>query len=118
MRRRGASKQRRTPERVASRERPDPPAERGCHRCGFDKKCRDLVVSGSCERWMQVQGINPNTGEPVNDYRCIDDWGPVLLIENSQQQRQTAAAIESFRNEMVLLNQPRPHGSRPAIAKR
>ena len=26
---------------------------------------------------------------------------PTLLIENSQQQRQTGAAIESFRNETV-----------------
>jgi hypothetical protein len=26
---------------------------------------------------------------------------PMLLIENSQQQRGTAAAVESFRNEMV-----------------
>jgi hypothetical protein len=30
---------------------------------------------------------------------------PVLLIENSQQQRQTGAAVESFRNEMVKANE-------------
>jgi hypothetical protein len=29
---------------------------------------------------------------------------PVLMIENSQQQRQTGAAVESFRNEMVKAN--------------
>ena len=29
----------------------------------------------------------------------------VLLIENSQQQRQTGAAVESFRNEMVKSNE-------------
>jgi hypothetical protein len=28
----------------------------------------------------------------------------MLLIENSQQQRQTGAAVESFRNEMVDAN--------------
>jgi hypothetical protein len=28
-------------------------------------------------------------------------WLPVLLIENSQQQRSTGAAVESFRNEVV-----------------
>ncbi len=28
-------------------------------------------------------------------------WLPVLMIENSQQQRQTGAAVESFRNEVV-----------------
>jgi len=30
---------------------------------------------------------------------------PVLMIENSQQQRQTGAAVESFRNEMVRANE-------------
>jgi len=31
-------------------------------------------------------------------------WLPVLLIENAQQSRQTGAAVESFRNEMVESN--------------
>ena len=31
-------------------------------------------------------------------------WLPVLLVENSQQQRSTGAAVESFRNEMVKAN--------------
>lgn len=30
---------------------------------------------------------------------------PMLMIENSQQQRQTGAAVESFRNEMVKANE-------------
>lgn len=81
---------------------PDPKI--GCHRTGFTKKCRKLVTDGICNRWMQIAGNNPNTGEPLNKCDCIDNWGPVLMIENSQQQRQTAAAIESFRNEMVVSN--------------
>lgn len=32
-------------------------------------------------------------------------WIPILLIENSQQQRQTGAAVESFRNEMTKSNE-------------
>ncbi len=32
-------------------------------------------------------------------------WLPMLMIENSQQQRQTGAAVESFRNEMVKANE-------------
>ena len=31
-------------------------------------------------------------------------WLPVLMIENAQQSRQTGAAVESFRNEMVNAN--------------
>ena len=34
-----------------------------------------------------------------------DVTAPVLLVENSQQQRQTGAAVESFRNEMVNANE-------------
>jgi hypothetical protein len=53
---------------------------------------------------MKVRGNNPNTGEEIDDYGCSIAWLPVLMIENSQQQRQTGAAVESFRNEMVKAN--------------
>jgi hypothetical protein len=32
---------------------------------------------------------------------CAIKWIPVLLIENAQMERQTGAAVESFRNESV-----------------
>ena len=54
---------------------------------------------------MQIRGTNPNTGEPVDEWGCAVTWMPMLLIENSQQQRQTGAAVESFRNETVKANQ-------------
>lgn len=75
-----------------------------CHRTGFEKSCRDMVVNKRCPLWMQIAGANPNTGEPINGYGCADAITPLLIIENSQQQRQTGAAIESFRNEMVEAN--------------
>ena len=45
-----------------------------------------------------------NTGNQVDEYQCAISWMPMLLIENSGQQRQTGAAVESFRNEMVKAN--------------
>ena len=54
-----------------------------------------------CAWFTQVRGVNPNTGEEVDDWSCAVTWLPSLMIENSQQQRQTGAAIESFRNETV-----------------
>ena len=54
-----------------------------------------------CEWFTQVRGTNPNTGEDVDEWGCAVTWLPMLLIENSQQQRQTGAAVESFRNETV-----------------
>ena len=58
-----------------------------------------------CRFWVHVQGTNPQTGETVYNGDCAFCWTPMLLIENSQQQRQTGAAVESFRNEMVKANE-------------
>ena len=58
----------------------------------------------NCWKWVQIQGHNPNTGEAANEWKCADAWLPILTIENSQQQRQTGAAVESFRNEMTTQN--------------
>ena len=68
------------------------------------------LVKGECKQmqctWFtQVRGVNPNTGKEIDEWGCAMSWLPVLLIENSQQQRQTGAAVESFRNEMVRANE-------------
>jgi hypothetical protein len=70
-----------------------------CPLDGF-KPCRQL----DCGWFMKVRGTNPNTGEELDEWGCAIAWMPVLMIENSQQQRQTGAAVESFRNEMVQSN--------------
>jgi len=70
-----------------------------CPLDGF-KPCRQH----DCAWFMKVRGSNPNTGEEIDDYGCAIAWLPVMMIENSQQQRQTGAAVESFRNEMVKAN--------------
>jgi hypothetical protein len=71
-----------------------------CPLDGF-KECRQL----ECAWFMRIRGANPNTGEDVDEWGCAMAWLPVLMIENSQQQRQTGAAVESFRNEMVKANE-------------
>lgn len=58
-----------------------------------------------CTWFMQVRGTNPNTGKEVDEWGCAMTWLPILTIENSQMQRQTGAAVESFRNEMVKANE-------------
>ena len=67
-----------------------------CPLDGF-KPCRKL----DCAWFIKVVGTNVNTGKEVEDWACSMAWLPILMIENSGQQRQTGAAIESFRNEMV-----------------
>lgn len=58
-----------------------------------------------CAWFTRVQGVDTNTGNQVDEYQCAIAWMPMLLIENSGQQRQTGAAVESFRNEMVKANE-------------
>lgn len=62
-------------------------------------------VGLQCSWFMLVRGKNPQTGEEVDEWNCAVTWLPMLMIENSQQQRQTGAAVESFRNEMVKVNE-------------
>jgi hypothetical protein len=62
-------------------------------------------VGLTCAWYTRVQGHDVNTGNQVDSYECAISWLPVLLIENSGQQRQTGAAVESFRNEMVKNNE-------------
>ena len=57
-----------------------------------------------CSWFTHVRGTDPNTGKEVDHYDCAMTWLPMLLVENSKEQRQTGAAVESFRNEMVRSN--------------
>jgi hypothetical protein len=61
-------------------------------------------IEHKCSWYMHVRGMNPNTGQEVDHWSCAVTWMPMLTIENSQQQRQTGAAVESFRNEVVKSN--------------
>jgi hypothetical protein len=59
----------------------------------------------ACKFWVTVHGKNPQTGETINNGDCSFAWTPILLIENSKVNRETGAAVESFRNEMVKANE-------------
>ena len=63
--------------------------------------CRQL----DCAWFLKIRGQNPNTGEDIDEWGCSMSWMPILLIENAQMSRQTGAAVESFRNEMVKANE-------------
>ena len=65
---------------------------------------RKNCVEHKCAFYTHVMGQNPNTGQQVDEWACAIQFLPMLLIENSQQQRGTGAAVESFRNEMVKAN--------------
>ena len=58
-------------------------------------------IQTQCAWFTQVRGVDSNTGKEVDEWGCAVTWMPMLMIENSQMQRQTGAAVESFRNETV-----------------
>jgi hypothetical protein len=64
------------------------------------KECVGL----KCAWFIKIEGYDTNTGKRVDEWNCSMAFLPMLLIENSGQQRQTGAAVESFRNEMVKAN--------------
>ena len=63
----------------------------------LQKECIGL----QCAWITQIRGTDPQTGKEVDEWDCAVKWMPMLLVENSQQQRHTSAAVESFRNEVV-----------------
>ena len=73
------------------------------HNCPLNNfsPCKKL----ECAWFTKIVGLNPQTGQQVDEFGCAVAWMPMLMIENSQMQRQTGAAVESFRNEMVNANQ-------------
>ncbi len=72
-------------------------------------------IENKCQWFCQVRGVNPNTGEPVDEWTCAINLLPILLIENSKQQRSTSAAVESFRNETVKQNEILNHALFTAV---
>ena len=75
--------------------------------CPLGAKCEEIKDNKihRCAWYTKLAGTNPNTGESVDEHGCAIAWLPMLMIENSMQQRSTSAAVESFRNEMTSANQ-------------
>jgi hypothetical protein len=58
-----------------------------------------------CAWYTQVRGINPNTGQEIDEWNCAVTWMPIMAVEIAQKENQTGAALESFRNEVVKGNE-------------
>lgn len=62
------------------------------------------IINGelcACKFWIKISGMHPQTGAVLDHFDCAHAWMPVLLIDNTQRQRETAGVMESFRNEVV-----------------
>lgn len=67
--------------------------------CPFHKVTMDQVCH-KCPLWVQLRGVDPQTGEVVADeWQCTFTFLPKLLIENSQQSRQAGASADKVATE-------------------
>ena len=82
-------------------QKPHGPEDQVCplHRASMDTVCH------KCPLWIHVRGKHPQSEQELDMWDCSFAWTPYLMIENSQMQRQTGAAVESFRNEMMKANE-------------
>lgn len=58
-------------------------------------------IEDRCKFWTHIRGKHPQSGAELDMPDCAVKWLPVLMIEMTQMERQTGAAVESFRNESV-----------------
>jgi len=71
--------------------------------CPLGSECEEIRDNKiyRCMWYTKVSGTDPNTGDTVDDWSCAISWMPTLQIEMANTNRQTGAAVESFRNETV-----------------
>lgn len=75
--------------------------------CPLGAKCEEIKVEAGkpmlyrCPWYVQVRGVDMNTGEETGNWGCAIAWMPALMINTANESRKGAAATESFRNEMV-----------------
>lgn len=60
------------------------------------KPCEGL----ECKWFIQIRGVNPNTGEPVDEFDCVMRWNTILQIEQAQKINQLAASIDKLATAM------------------
>jgi hypothetical protein len=76
----------------------EPPRAIKGRTCPFLKKDMSTVCH-KCPLWIKVVGKDPQSDATIDQWNCAFAFLPVLLVENSQMQRQTGAAVESARND-------------------
>jgi len=81
---------------MSKQQIPHGPEDRNCP---FWQKPMSEVCH-KCELWKKIRGRDPQSMQEMDEYRCSFWWLPTLLMENSAQQRSTAAAVETMTVEM------------------
>jgi len=64
------------------------------------KKC----IQHDCEFWIHLVGMNPQTGQPTDEFGCTYRWIPILLTENASQIRRSTASADKVATEVSKLH--------------
>ena len=68
--------------------------------CPFHRKDTSKVCH-VCPLWTQVRGADPQSGREIDDWRCAMAWLPTLILDGSQQTRQTGASADKVATEVA-----------------
>lgn len=79
---------------------PLPDKNVSCHLTGHTKRCRAIVESCICPKYMELKGKNPQTGEDMSNWGCSDTFLPFIHLQTDMHSIQLVAAMENQTNEM------------------
>lgn len=65
---------------------------------GLGGKVKKVHCDPECNWYCRLVGMDPQTGNPKDEFGCAIAWIPILLVENTNMSRENGAATESLRN--------------------
>lgn len=74
--------------------------------CPLGNKCEEAKDNKiyRCRWFVKLRGKDPQSNQEIDEFRCAMEWMPILSVEHSLFERQTGAAVETFRNQMAKQN--------------
>jgi hypothetical protein len=75
-----------------------------CHHTGFEKRCFDLVTQSKCRKWRNVLGANPQTGEQMNIWDCIEGLQHQIQLDTGRAVMQMVASLDKLATEVSSAN--------------
>lgn len=65
---------------------------------GVTGKLNRVRCVPDCQWYCRLVGMDPQSGNPRDEFGCAIAWLPILMVENTNMSRENGAATESMRN--------------------
>ena len=66
-------------------------------------------VEHKCAWYINVMGVNPQTGQETNDWGCSISYIPLLQMETAKQSRSTTSSVDQLRSEQDIQTRAQCH---------